>query len=104
MPDTAPLSPPSIGTPSRTHTEQPAKWWGHSITIWGTLITALCTVVPLIGPALGIDIKPELIRQLGDSFVVVAQAVIGLVGTVMALYGRVTATDQLQRRSITVQI
>jgi hypothetical protein len=45
-----------------------------------------------------------LIRQLGDNFVVVAQAVSGLVGTIMALYGRIIATTQLERRSVTIQI
>jgi uncharacterized protein (TIGR02594 family) len=94
---------PNTATQSTSPTP-PAKWWAHSMTIWGTLITALCTVLPLIGPAIGFDIKPELIRQLGDNFVVVAQAVAGLFGTIMALYGRVTATDRLERRSVTVQI
>jgi lysozyme family protein len=82
----------------------PAKWWGHSMTIWGTLITALTTVLPLLGPALGLDIKPELVRQLGDNLVVAAQAVTGLVGTIMALYGRVAATTQLERRNVTLHI
>jgi uncharacterized protein (TIGR02594 family) len=83
---------------------RPAKWWGHSITIWGTLITALTTVLPLLGPALGFDIKPDAVRQLGDNLVVVAQAVAGLAGTIMALYGRSAATTRLERRSLTLQV
>jgi lysozyme family protein len=103
MPDTTakPNPPaPEVTAPSAPTT----KWWGHSITIWGTLITALTTVLPLLGPALGLDLKPELVRQLGDNLVVVAQAVTGLAGTLMALYGRAIAVTQLERRNVTLQI
>jgi uncharacterized protein (TIGR02594 family) len=103
MPETA-NTPAQAATPYPGLNNRPAKWWGHSITIWGTLITALTTVLPLLGPALGIDIKPELVRQLGDNLIAVAQAVTGLAGTVMALYGRVVATTQLERRNVMLQI
>ncbi len=93
--------PTNTATPSLP---VPAKWWGHSITIWGTLITALSTVLPLLGPALGLDLTPELIRQLGDNLVVVAQAITGLIGTIMALYGRAAATTKLERRHVSLQI
>jgi lysozyme family protein len=83
---------------------QPTKWWAHSVTVWGTLITALATVLPLLGPALGIDIKPELVRQLGDNLTVTAQAVAGLAGTIMALYGRSVATTRLERRDVTIPV
>jgi uncharacterized protein (TIGR02594 family) len=103
--------PPKGVTPMTEGTAQPpltqirtVKWWGHSITIWGTLITALTTVLPLLGPALGVDVRPELVRQLSENLVAVAQAVSGLAGTLMALYGRVAATTQLERRNITLQI
>ena len=39
------------------------------MTIWGALITALATVLPAIGPLVGLDITPELVRQLGDQVV-----------------------------------
>jgi uncharacterized protein (TIGR02594 family) len=104
MPDTATTPNPHVPMPTHAADVPSAKWWGHSMTIWGTLITALSTVLPLLGPALGLDIKPELIRQLGDNLVVVAQAITGLVGTIMALYGRAVATTLLERRFITVQI
>jgi uncharacterized protein (TIGR02594 family) len=108
MPDTTttPATTPAPRAPTlpRTADVPSAKWWGHSTTIWGTLITALSTVLPLLGPALGLDLKPEIIRQLGDNLVVVAQAVTGLAGTIMALYGRAVATTLLERRNVTVQI
>jgi lysozyme family protein len=101
VPDTT--TKPNLPAPAPS-AAQPTKWWGHSITIWGTLITALTTVLPLLGPALGLDIKPELVRQLGDNLVAVAQAVTGLAGTLMALYGRAIAVAQLERRNVTLQI
>jgi lysozyme family protein len=95
LPDTAPpTSPPPQST----------KWWAHSVTVWGTLITALTTVLPLLGPVFGVDIKPELIRQLGDNLTLTAQAVAGLAGTIMALYGRSVATTRLQRRQVTIPV
>ena len=97
-------APAPTAAPSSTPDTRPTKWWGHSLTIWGTLMTALTTVLPLLGPALGLDIKPELVRQLGEQLVAVAQAVTGLAGVIMALYGRTVAVTQLGRRHVTLQI
>ena len=71
------------------------KWWGESITIWGAVITALSTVVPVLGPAIGLDLTPDLVRQTGEQLVSVVQAVGGLVGIVMTIYGRARATTVL---------
>ena len=100
MPETATI--PIL--PAQQPVTLPTKWWGHSVTIWGTLITALTTVLPLLGPVLGLDIKPELVRQLGENMLGVAQAVVGLAGTLMALYGRTIAATHLERRNVTLQI
>lgn len=78
------------------------KWWGRSLTIWGTVITAFSTVLPVLAPALGLDITPELVRQLGDSVLMFAQALGGLVGTVMAVWGRIRAGGPIERRQFTV--
>lgn len=82
----------------------PAKWWASSITIWGAIITALSTVLPIVGPLLGLDIPPELVHQLGDQVVLVAQAIAGLAGTILTIYGRARATTALQRRQVTVNL
>jgi hypothetical protein len=84
--------------------ETPAtgKWWGHSMTIWGAVITTLSTVLPAIGPLLGLDITPELARQLGDHVVLAVQAVGGLAGTILTIYGRARATTTLERRQLTL--
>jgi lysozyme family protein len=78
--DTQPTTP----TPSAPD----AKWWGNSMTIQGILVTTLSTVLPVLGPVLGLNITAELIHQLGDNVVTFGQAAGGLIGTVMAIYGR----------------
>jgi hypothetical protein len=80
----------------------PAKWWASSMTIWGAVVTALSTVLPVIGPVLGLNIPPELIHQLGDQVVVLAQAVGGVAGTILTIYGRARATTALERRQVTL--
>ena len=42
---------------------------GQSITIWGALITALSTVLPALGPVIGIDVTSDLVHELGDQIV-----------------------------------
>jgi hypothetical protein len=91
MPDQA------VSTPST-----PAKWWATSMTIWGAVVTALSTVVPVVGPLVGVDIPPELIQQLGDQTVLLAQAAGGVAGTILTIYGRLRATTALERRQVTL--
>jgi len=50
-------------TPAPAPTD--SKWWGQSMTIWGAIITTLSTVLPVLGPALGIDITADLVREVG---------------------------------------
>lgn len=78
-----------------TGTGMPGKWWGQSMTIWGALLTALSTVVPVIGPAIGLDLTPDLVREAGEQLVSVVQAIGGLVGTLMTIYGRARANQTL---------
>ncbi len=80
------------------------KWWGSSMTIWGAAITALSTVLPVIGPALGVDVTPDVVRQAGEQLVAVVQAVGGLAGTLLTIYGRTRASQPLERRHLQVQI
>jgi hypothetical protein len=83
-------------------TAPPAKWWASSLTVWGAVVTALSTVLPVVGPLLGLNIPPELIQQLGDQAVVLAQAVGGVAGTILTIYGRARATTALERRQVTL--
>ena len=96
------------GPPTMTETSQDtqpnAKWWGQSITIWGAIITGLSTVLPALGPAFGIDVTGDLVREAGEGIVQTVQAIGGLVGTIMTIYGRVRATKSLEQRSMQLKL
>jgi lysozyme family protein len=87
-----------------TSTTSEPKWWGESMTIWGALLTALSTVLPVIGPLLGINITGELITTLGEQLVNVAQALAGLAGILMTIFGRVRASQPLMRRTVSLRL
>lgn len=80
------------------------KWWGSSVTIWGALITALSTVLPALGPVIGIDITGDLVRDLGEQIVVLVQAVGGIIGTAMTIYGRARASQPLAQRDMKLKL
>jgi uncharacterized protein (TIGR02594 family) len=75
--------------PEQTDTTAPAtaesKWWGQSMTMWGVIITFLSTVLPTVGPLLGLNITAELVHQVGDQLVLVVQSIGGLVGTILTI-------------------
>jgi len=81
-----------------------AKWWGRSMTIWGALITAASTVLPLVGPLIGLELSPEIVRQIGEQTVTVVQAIGGLIGTLMTVIGRTRAATRIERRPFTLQL
>src|SRR5690606_41422167 len=58
--------------------------WGQSMTIWGVLISAAASVLPVLAPVLGLELTAELVRQVGDEVLQVGQAVTALVGTLIA--------------------
>ena len=89
---------------TETSNETTTKWWGHSITIWGTIVSALAVVVPAVGPAVGVDISGDLVQNAGDDVVSAVQAVAALVGTLMTIYGRVRATQPITRRTLNLKI
>ncbi|MDX2259402.1 MAG: TIGR02594 family protein [Hyphomicrobiaceae bacterium] len=90
-----------VGKPAA---EPTGKWWGHSLTIWGALTTAAAALAPMAGTMLGIELDAETVRQLGSETVTAAQAVAALLGTVMTVYGRIRATQPLQRRAIELKV
>jgi uncharacterized protein (TIGR02594 family) len=89
---------------SSIETTAGSKWWGSSMTIWGAALTALSTVVPILGPAFGFEVTPDVVRQAGEQFVSVLQAIGGLAGTIMTIYGRTRATKPLERRSMQLHL
>lgn len=90
--------------PDASSTSGTGKWWGQSVTIWGALITAASTVLPVIGPLIGLDITSDLVHQIGDQVVAVVQAVGGLIGIAMTIYGRTRASQALERRQVTLHL
>ena len=84
-------------------TEQ-QKWWGESLTIWGAIVTALSTVLPVISPLFGFDITAEVIRQFGDNIAQLIQIIGGVTGTSMTIFGRVRATSRLGRRNLNLKL
>ncbi|HWK32886.1 MAG TPA: glycosyl hydrolase 108 family protein, partial [Hyphomicrobium sp.] len=80
------------------------KWWGQSITIWGAIITGLSTVLPAVAPAFGLDITGDLVREAGEGIVQTVQAVGGLIGTLMTIYGRMRASTSLAQRNVQMKL
>jgi lysozyme family protein len=97
-----PTQPEPTGTTEPVTAEN--KWWGHSMTVWGVIITSLSTVLPTVGPLFGLNITADLVQQLGNQVVQVAQALGGVAGTVLTVYGRMRATTSLERRQITLSM
>jgi len=95
---------PDTDSAMRSAGEAEAKWWGSSLTIWGTLVTAVSTVAPAILAAFGLDVPGALIERLGTDILTVAQAVGGLVGTVMTIIGRSRAVLPLVRRPLSLRV
>jgi uncharacterized protein (TIGR02594 family) len=96
--------PEQTGTATTSPATTDSKWWGQSMTIWGVAITFLSTVLPTMGPLLGLNITADLVHQVGDQVVQVVQSIGGLVGTILTIYGRTRATTLLERRPITLNV
>lgn len=98
-----PMSTTSTIPNTPAETSQP-KWWGQSITIWGTIVTTLATVLPVVGPIIGLQISADVVHQIGDGMVQVVQAVAGVIGILMTVYGRTRAVQPLVRREFLVRL
>ena len=73
------------------------KWWGHSVTIWGTIVTMLSVVVPAMAPVTGIEISGDEVRDAGEQSVEAIQAVGALIGTLLTIFGRMRASQPIER-------
>jgi lysozyme family protein len=81
-----------------------AKWWGHSLTVWGAIVTAMAAILPALGPVVGLEITSEIVRQVGGDISSIVQAITGVIGTIMTLYGRARASMPLVRRDMNVRV
>jgi hypothetical protein len=104
MPDSQANLPSSASHGRSVDAIPEVKWWGQSMTIWGALLTALSTVLPVLGPALGLNLTAELVQRLGQDVFLLVQAAGGLIGTVMTILGRVRASAQLMRRPMQLKL
>ena len=86
-------------TTAEQTSDDTSKWWAESKTLWGTLITAAATVLPVIAPAIGVSLPADVIQTFGNQTLTAAQAVAGLFGTALAIYGRYKASSVLSRKS-----
>ncbi|MFN0218076.1 MAG: glycoside hydrolase family 108 protein [Hyphomicrobium sp.] len=84
--------------------EDAGKWWATSKTIWGALISAVAVLAPALGPAIGVDLPGDVIRDAGDQTLTAVQAIAGLFGTLLTIYGRVKASAPLTRQAINVRL
>lgn len=80
------------------------KWWIKSKTIWGALISAAAAIAPALGPLIGVDLPSDVIKDAGDQTVTAVQAVAGLIGTLLTIYGRLAATVPLIRQPVIVRL
>lgn len=80
------------------------KWWPRSLTVWGAVVTAVATVLPTLGPIVGLDITDELARQAGEQAVQIIQGLGGLAGILMTIYGRSRAAGPLARRDVSIRL
>jgi uncharacterized protein (TIGR02594 family) len=103
--ETPPMSNTNAAAQSATpETAADSKWWGSSLTIWGTLITAVSTVAPVLLSMLGVDLPASLIQTLGHDLITFAQAAGGLAGTAMTIAGRFRASTPLERRPLSLKV
>jgi uncharacterized protein (TIGR02594 family) len=94
---------PQPSKETKSMTQQP-KWWGRSLTIWGALITAISTVLPIVGPLVGLDLSAADILRFGDQVNQVLQALGGILGTILTVYGRFRAEAPLERRTLQLSL
>ena len=98
-----PIDYPSATTGTNAPDAQ-GKWWAQSKTVWGALITAAATVIPVLGPLIGIELSGEVVRQAGEQTISAVQALAGLFGTLLTLYGRLKADGPLTRKDVNVRL
>lgn len=83
---------------------QKSKWWGESVTIWGVLITTLTAVLPALAPVFGFEISAELAETIGRELTNLVEGGGGLLGTAIAIYGRLRARGPLIRKRLSMTL
>jgi len=60
--------------------------------------------VPVLASAGGITLTPDLVRDFGTHAAAAVQAAVALIGTIVTIYGRLRATQPLERRAVRLKI
>ncbi len=55
-------------------------------------------MLPLLAPAFGVALPPDIIKTFGDQALTAVQALGGVIGTGLAIYGRFNAASVLSLR------
>ena len=74
------------------------------MTSWGASIAAAFVVVPTLSPLFGLEINAAKVRELGEHFVSVAQALPALLGGAITIYSRARVNQPLMRRRQTLKL
>jgi uncharacterized protein (TIGR02594 family) len=96
--------PEPTPTPATAPRDDDAKWWGHSKTMWGAIISAAATLIPVFGPMVGIYLPGDLVRDIGEKTLMAVQAATALFGAFLTVYGRLKADKSLSRRTFNVRM
>lgn len=102
-PSTSPRNKEPTSMQGKPQPQKP-KWWGESVTIWGVLITTLTAVLPALAPVFGFEISAELAETIGRELTNLVQGGGGLLGTAIAIYGRLRARGPLIRKRLSMTL
>ncbi|MEL6298922.1 MAG: TIGR02594 family protein [Pseudomonadota bacterium] len=91
-PRTSPMSTHSTNADPKPLGE---KWWAQSITLWGAFITTLSTVLPIVGPFVGLSLSAAMVEQIGAHVIQILQALGGISGVLLTVFGRMRASTRL---------
>lgn len=97
-------SPPPLSAAAHPNGDAAGKHWSQSMTVWGTVLQLLTVGLPILGPAFGIPITPEIAKVLGEQLVQLIQAAGVVAGTGMIVAGRARASGPLERRAVTLRL
>lgn len=89
---------------TQTRANEPASTWLSSLTIHGALISAASAALPIVGALVGLDVNGESLRQLGEQTVAAVQAIGGLAGMGLTIFGRLRANARLAQRGLPMRL
>jgi hypothetical protein len=73
------------------------KWW-ESKTIWGVILSAMFSTYTVLGMALRLFgvVLPPLPAGIQEQAISIILAIVGIVGSVLGVFGRIKAEDVIE--------